>query len=342
MVSKITPNQNTKLIKFYRLIIIFIGITIIFSSCTQSEKIDVSNIKVNIDIRRMDEELMKLSNIADIQAFIKANPAYFINFYQLTSANDTAFINNFDRMLNHPDSKIFQQQSYDTFGDLADLKTQFETAFKHIKYYYPEFKEPKIITTFSGLEKDIYVSDSMIVVSLEGFIGKKAKYRFDMPDYILRRYEKPYIVPTVVKFMSQKYNKANPSDNTMLADMIYYGKSFEFTREMLPDVADSLIIAYPDSAIQKTWVAQDLIWAHFIDKKLLYESDLKIKTKYLDERPITTDVGPECPGRIGQWVGWRIVNLYRTENGEVTLQDLMKNPNAQEILQKSKYKGQSE
>lgn len=342
MSSKIAPNLDTKLINFYRQIINFILLVIIFSSCNQSERLDVSNIKVNVDIRRMDEELMKLTNKADIQAFIKANPAYFVNFYQLTSANDTAFINRFDRMLNHPESRSFQKQSHDTFGDLADLKTQFETAFKHIKYYYPEFKEPKIITTFTGLEKDIYVSDSMIVISLEAFIGKKAKYRFDMPEYILRRYEKPYIVPNVVKFISQRYNKANQSDNTMLADMIYYGKSFEFTREMLPGVADSLIIGYPDSSMQKTWVAQDLVWAHFIDKKLLYESDLRIKSKYLDERPITTDIGPECPGRIGQWLGWRIVNLYRTENEEVSLQDLMKNQNAQEILQKSKYKGQVE
>jgi hypothetical protein len=347
MSSKIAPILVTKLIKFYRQIINFIFLAIIFSSCTQSERVDVSDIKVNVDIRRMDEELAMLNDKASIQAFIKANPTYFINFHELTSANDTAFINNFDRMLNHPDSKAFQKQSHETFGDLADLKSQFETAFKHIKYYYPEFKEPKIITTFTGLEKDIYVSDSLIVISLETFIGKNALYRLQMngqpmPEYILRRYEKPYIVPTVVKFMSQKYNKVNPSDNTMLADMIYYGKSFEFTREMLPGVADSLIIAYPDSSIQKTWIAQDLVWAHFIDKKLLYESDLKIKAKYLDERPITTDIGPECPGRIGQWLGWRIANLYRTKNEEVSLQDLMKNPNAQEILQKSKYKGENQ
>ncbi len=342
MFPKITPFANTKLIKFYRLITNFLVLAIIFSSCTSSEKIDVSNIKVNVDIRRMDEELLKLTDKASIQAFIKQNPEYFVKFYELQSANDTAFVNNLDRILNHPESKAFQKEAQKTFGDLADLKTQFESAFKHIKHYYPDFKEPRIITTFTGLEKDIFVSDSLIVVSLEAFIGKKAKYRPQFPDYILRRYEKSYIIPTVVKFMSQKYNKANQNDNTILADMIYYGKSFEFTREILPDVADSLIIAYPDSVIQRTWVAQDLVWGHFIDKKLLYESDLKIKTKYLDERPVTADIGPECPGRIGQWVGWRIVNLYRTENPDITLQELMNDTNAQQILQKSKYKGGNE
>jgi len=323
---------------------LFFGVlcTQFITSCsTNSESVDVSNIKVNVNILRIDEELMNLKDKAEIQSFVNKNARFFAEFYR-TNPADSALINQLDVITHHPDSRALYEQAKETFGDLSELKAQFEVAFKHIKYYYPDFKEPKIITTFSGLEKDIYVSDSMIVVSLESFIGPKAKYRPQQPAYILRRYHKAYIVPTIVKFMSQKYNKVNPDDKTMLADMVFFGKSFEFTREMLPNVSDSLIVDYPDSTLQKTWVAQDLVWAHFIDKKLLYETDLRIKSKYIDERPKTLEVGPECPGRIAQWVGWRIVNRYRTENPDISLQDLMKNPDAQDIFQKSKYKGQIE
>ncbi len=302
---------------------LFFGVlcTQFITSCsTNSDSVDVSNIKVNVNILRIDEELMNLKDKAEIQSFVNKNAHFFAEFYQ-TNPTDSALINQLDVITHHPDSRALYEQAKETFGDLSELKNQFEFAFKHIKYYYPDFKEPKIITTFSGLEKDIYVSDSMIVVSLESFIG---------------------IVPTIIKFMSQKYNKVNPDDKTLLADMVFFGKSFEFTREMLPNIADSLIVDYPDSTLQKTWVAQDLVWAHFIDKKLLYESDLRIKAKYIDERPKTTEVGPECPGRIAQWVGWRIVSRYRTENSDISLQDLMKNPDAQDIFQKSKYKGQIE
>jgi hypothetical protein len=127
-----------------------------------------------------------------------------------------------------------------------------------------------------------------------------------------------------------------------MSDMVFYGKSYEFTRAMLPDVADSLVIAYADSNMTKTWNSQDLVWAYFIDNKLLYETNDRVKEKYIGDRPKVNEIGSDCPGRIGQWLGWRIVSRYRTENPSISLIDLMKNPNARDIFEKSKYKGQLE
>ena len=56
----------------------------------------------------------------------------------------------------------------------------------------------------------------------------------------------------------------------------------------------------------------------------MYESSHFIKNKYVNERPNVTEIGNECPGRIGQWLGWKIVNAYMKNNPEVTLQELMK------------------
>lgn len=108
---------------------------------------------------------------------------------------------------------------------------------------------------------------------------------------------------------------------------------------MLPGVADSLIIAMPDSSLISNWYAQDLIWAHFIDRELLYEQNPRVKEKYLGERPTTAEIGPSCPGRIGQWLGWRIVDKFRTENPDVSFKELMQMEDAQEILRLSKYRG---
>jgi hypothetical protein len=101
-------------------------------------------------------------------------------------------------------------------------------------------------------------------------------------------------------------------------------------------------VAYADSNLVKSWNGQGYIWAHVIDNKLLYETNDRIKDKYTGERPNVTEIGSDCPGRIGQWLGWRIVSRYRTENPEITLVELMQNANAREIFEQSKYKGQME
>ncbi len=319
---------------------LFIGLSFLLS-CQNSETIDTSNVSVKVDIQRFDETMMQLKTKEQIKGFLLKNTKFVNQFYQ-TSPEDTALINRLFLVHNNSDTQAFYEDTKKSFGNLTDLRNQLETAFKHIKYYYPDFKEPQIITTFTALDLELIVSNDMIVIPLETFLGPKAKYRPQYPFYLLQRFDKPYIVPSILTILSKKYNSIDPNDHTLLSDMIYYGKSYEFTRAMLPDVADSLVIAYADSNMTKTWNSQDLVWGHFIDNKLLYETNDRIKDKYLGDRPKVFEVGNDCPGRIGQWLGWRIVSRYRTENPSISLIDLMKNSNARDIFEKSKYKGQLE
>lgn len=319
---------------------LFIGLSFLLS-CQNSETVDISNISVKVDIQRFDEAMMQLKTKEQIKGFLLKNTKFVNQFYQ-TSPEDTALINRLFLIHNNLDTQVFYEDTKKSFGNLADLRKQLETAFKHIKFYYPDFKEPQIITTFTALDLELMVSNEMIVIPLETFLGPKAKFRPQYPFYLLQRFDKPYIVPSILTILSKKYNNIDVNDHTLLSDMIYYGKSYEFTRAMLPDVADSLVIAYADSNMTKTWNSQDLVWGHFIDNKLLYETSDRIKDKYLGDRPKVFEVGNDCPGRIGQWLGWRIVSRYRTENPSISLIDLMKNSNARDIFEKSKYKGQLE
>ena len=310
-------------------------------SATDVSEADVSKIQVSVNIERLEEPLMNLKNKEEIKSFLEKHYTFVEAFYQ-TSANDPALIDRLDMLIHHPAINELYQQTQQVFGNSASLKQQFETAFKHIKYYYPDFKEPKIITTFAGLDNELVVSDSLIIIPLESFIGPKAKYRPQHPNYMLKRYDEPYLVPTVITLLSRKYNRVDLNDRSLLADMIFYGKSFEFTRAVIPNIPDSLVVAYADSNLVKTWHNQGYVWAHFLDNQLLFETNDRIKEKYVAERPFVTEIGADCPGRIGQWLGWRIVSRYRTENPSVTLVQLMENTRTREIFEQSKYKGQTE
>ncbi len=156
----------------------------------------------------------------------------------------------------------------------------------------------------------------------------------------MRRYQKEYIVPAIVFAISDHYNATNRTDQTMLADMVYYGKGYVFTKTMLPAVSDSLIIGYSDRQLTETFNAQDIIWAHFIDNQLIYQTNPAIKARYLNERPFTAEIGQRCPGAIGRWLGWRIVGRYHDEHDNVGIADLMRNTDARQIFEQSGYKGQ--
>jgi hypothetical protein len=44
--------------------------------------------------------------------------------------------------------KNFMPKYKKKYADIETLKTDFETLFKHITYYYPKTKVPKVITVY--------------------------------------------------------------------------------------------------------------------------------------------------------------------------------------------------
>lgn len=302
---------------------------------------DANDIKLDLNIERFDSTLMAVKSKQEMAALLVKNPEYCKALYR-TFPDDTAFVSHVYYICTHPATRALYDETKASFGNLNELKTELESAFKNIKLHYPNFKAPKVISTFTGLESDMYVSDSLIIISLEHFIGPKATYRPQQPNYILQRYTKNDIVPSVIKFLANSYNKNNIKDETFLADMMYFGKSLEFTKTMLPNTPDSLIVGYKEQEMYDTHEAQDLIWAHVIDKGLLYNQNTLIKEKYFGESPAVTEIGPKCPGRIGQWLGWQIIKKYRKENPKVDIVSLMAETRAEELLKLSQYRGEIE
>ena len=321
-----------------RLAIVGLFCFFLLSSCTKNEE---------VTLIRLDQKLFSSKSPDKVRALLNQNQAVAQLYFNANGAgNDTALVRDLTNRVTNPALSEFNDQIQTEFGDMADLKKQLAEAFTAIKENFPDFRAPKVATLVTGfLGPDLVVTDSLIIIGIDYFAGPKAKYRppgQEFPQYILRRYQKEYIVPAIIFAISDKYNAANRADQTMLADMVYYGKGYVFTKTMLPDVADSLVIGYSDKQLTQTFNAQDVVWAHFIDNQLLYQTSPAIKQRYLNERPFTAEIGQACPGAIGRWLGWRIVGRYHDEHSSVSISELMRNADARMIFEQSGYKGQKE
>jgi hypothetical protein len=201
---------------------------------------------------------------------------------------------------------------------------------------------PRIETVITGLESDLFVSDTLIIVGLDYYLGSGAKYRPNMYEYMLRRYTKDFVVPSAMLLygIDSRINLVTSTDKSVLADMIAYGKAYHFAKQMLPCVADSIFIGYSAEEIAGAKVNQGQIWKRLIADEVFFNTSQLIKQKYISERPKTIEVGDQCPGRIGMWMGWQIVDAYRKRNPKTTLPELMKISDAQLIFKESKYRAE--
>jgi hypothetical protein len=323
--------------------IIFISLLVVLFSCQPKEEKCVlsSDIKIDLKVSSLEDSIPMLHTKKQLVNFFSHHAAMRDIFFGRNNyPNDSVFINKLFRRFNHPSFDTLLLQTKQVFGNGQVLRDEFQRAFANMKYYYPGFQPPRIETVITGMESDLYVSDSLIIVGLDYYLGKRSSYKPDMYAYMLRRYEQNFIVPSALLLygIDSKYNKTNLNDRTMMAEMITYGKAYYFAKRMLPCVPDSVFIGYTGKEIEGAKVNQDMIWKRFVQDEALFSTSQRMKERYIGERPKTYEVGNECPGRIGTWVGWQIVNEFIKENPEVSLPNLMNFKDPQKIFKESKYR----
>lgn len=215
--------------------------------------------------------------------------------------------------------------------------SDFELAFQRLLHYYPEIPVPQIQTVVSGLYNDLVVTNENLVIGIDYFIGDTATYRpQDIPKYILKRYTYDYLVPTTMKFVASPLAQLG-DENTLLSEMIDHGKVYYLISQLLPCTPDHEIIGFTKQELLDVNANQEIIWASLIENQALYETGEFHKRKFLGERPNVYEIGEKCPGRIGAWVGWQIVQSYMNKTN-VSMQEMLRTNDHHSLFAESEYK----
>lgn len=313
------------------------------TACGRDDKCEMSAevaaVQAPVELKRLEQSFFQIRTPADAQQFMDREPLFARYFLQRPKyPSDAVLQQTLVKLATNPGLQRLGQQADSTFRSTEQWQGDLQRFFQHVRYYFPDFRVPQARTFVSGLSQDIFVNDSLLVISTDFFVGPKAVYLPNVPGYILRRYRSEYVLPTVALAVSSKYNRKAVTNTTMLGEMIQNGKALYFAEKMLPCTTDSLLIGFPAKDLQNVNFNEAKIWGHFLQKNLLYSTNTFQIQKYIGERPNVPEIDKTCPGRVGQWVGWQIVRKYMAENPQVTLAQLMANKDPQRILTASRYR----
>ncbi len=304
---------------------------------------DTKGQTINLHFESLEDSLPSITTKKQLVGFLSRHAALReLLFNRSSYPNDSAFINDRFARFNNAAIDTLLMDTHKVFGNGEELKKEFEQAFSNFNYYYPDFKSPKVETMLTGFETDVLVLDTLVIVGLDHYLGDASKFKPYMHEYMQRRYTKEFIIPSVMLLygINDKFNAVDPSDKTMLAEMVAYGKAYYFAKHMQPCLADSVLIGYTASEMNGSRKNESLIWSRFVEDEVLFSTSHQTKQKYIAERPKTLEVGEKCPGRIGQWVGWQIVKSYMKTHPDVTLPQLMKMTDASKLFKESGYRPQ--
>ena len=310
----------------------FIVVTcLFFLSCDKKNKTEnaVTAIPLELKVERFDKIFFETPP-KDLEKVKTAFPFFF------PAGNDDSVW--LDKMQD-PIWREVHTEVQKKYADFEPVKADLELLFKHIKYYFPETKTPKVITIISEMDytnKAIY-ADSLVIISLELYLGKNHKF-YQFPNYIKQNFEQKQIMPDIVSsFSSRKIPSVMEKD--LLSQMIYRGKQLYLKDVLLPDYSDAEKMGYTPEQIKWCEENESYMWRYFIEGELLYSADQKLVTRFINPAPFSKfylEIDNESPGQVGAWIGWQMVRSYM-ENNKVPVADLLKT-DAKEIFSKSKYK----
>lgn len=333
-------------------ITLFFGIFFFLIACNQENKIDTSNIKVKLTIQRFDQDLSQINpnQLSEkLPALKKKYGKFYDDYFQKilnvgpTQTNE--YYATVQQVLAGKPFQDLQAETDSVYPTLEAQKPEIIEAFKRIKYYYPNWKTPKIITYISGFQVQTPIGVGYVGIGLDMFLGKNSKFYpalvESVPRYISRRFTPENICPRVVEVITREELFPEIDNNTtLLAKMIYNGKLMYFMKQMQPNVVDSLLIGYSKPQMEWANSFQSDVWAYFLEQELLFNTDYIKIQKYLAEAPFTPGLGAknDSAPKLGVFIGWQIVKKYMEENPKVTLQELMIDHDENKILRLARYK----
>ncbi len=329
----------------------FIALALVFMSvlaCNENTRqADVSDVALDIPVVRFEQELFSINGAGafkTLDGLEKKHKTFYDLFtkYVIRSADKSDSLSKIN-LLNFVNDKDIQQvykQTSGQYGDFSEIQNELTDAFKHYKKEFPAKIVPAIYTYISGFNYAVISADSLLGIGLDMYLGADSKYypALGLPKYKTNNMRREYIVSDAVKGWAQSEYPADEKKKDFLSHIIYAGKLLYFQDALLSVTPDSVKIGY--TADQLLWCqkSEASIWAFLISKKVLYSGNYTEYHKFISEGPGTNGFPPEAPSLLGNWIGWQIVRKYMAENKNVSLNQLMNEPDAQKVLTLSKYK----
>lgn len=329
-------------------IILFIIGASILISCSRKNNfnVDVSNINVDIKIKRLDKELFEIDPgnvdgelahiIDDYGEFFELYSNRIINLGNPYDKNYSDYFTGFitDYTMNKVYEKIMQ-----VFPDVNTIENDINNAFKRYKYYFPERKVPAIYTYIGGFNQSMVVADSILGIGTDKYLGQNCEFydRLGIAKYLQQNMNPENIAVDALRAWALTEFVYNDSIDNLVNNIIYQGKIQYLLSRMFPNTPDSLIMGFTSDQMRWCVGNEKQMWDYLIEKKLLFSTDYLTINKHINPAPFTSGYPQESPGRASVWLGWQIVKAYMKRNSNVSLNELMLNKDYQKILTGSRY-----
>lgn len=311
---------------------IFIFLAVLVLSCESRSKLEkeIEQIPISFEVIRFDQKFASVTpeTLPELKAeFPFLFPERYPDSLWLARINDTIQME-----LNREVEK--------EFINFSSEEDELHKLFQHLKYYFPSFEAPTVITITSEVDykNKVLAADEFLFISLDTYLGKNHEFYLGIQNYLKKNFERNQILPDVAAEYAKKYIP-EPETKTFLAHMLYYGKVLYLKDILLPQTPDAAKLGYTEEELLWARENEEQIWKYFVERQILFNSDTELYSRFLYPAPFSKfylELDNESPAMLGQFIGWEIINQYM-DREKVSLQEMLAT-DAETIFTKANYK----
>ena len=306
----------------------FIGV----SSCNQNSELEkeINSLNFNVNVERFDKLFME-SNEVEFYSYKDDFPFLFPN-----NIPDSILLQRKDDSI----QKLIKSSVDSVFLDFSSIEDDLSSLYKHIKYYNPSLKKPRLITVFSDVDyrNKVIVTDTIVLIGIDNYLGSEHVFYTSFYKHIRKNLNKNQIVVDLAdKYASKMINQ--PVREIFLDELIYQGKKMYLKDLWLPKSEEYSRIGY--TADELNWAEDNefYIWQYFIENEILYDNNSKLYDRFIARGPFSRfnlQLDSESPSSLGIYIGWKIVKSFM-KNNDIKLVDMLQS-DSQYIFKNAKFK----
>lgn len=305
----------------------------VFISCgnENDKEAEISKIPVAIHIERFDQQFAQASP-KDLPELKTAFPALFPE-----TVADSIWVDKIKDTLRQSLNEAVEE----VFPDIEKPKKELKQLFQHLKYYFPKFEAPKIITLISEVDyrNRVIVNDSLLLISLDVYLGADHKFYQGVFSYLRQDFESSLLISDVAGEYARHFVPAVKA-RTFLAKIVYYGKILYLKDLLIPFKTDAEKIKYTPKELDWAKANEAQIWRYFVENELLFSTDDELESRFIDPAPFSKfylQIDGKSPAQLGRYVGWKIVRQFAQKNKNLGLKEILLS-DAATIFEASNYK----
>lgn len=176
-----------------------------------------------------------------------------------------------------------------------------------------------------GRMESVLFVDSVMLVALNHYLG--AEYpgydRFPVYQRMLKEpAQLPYDLAEALVATAYPYS-ATGEDATLKARMLYEGALAYARMALVPHATEAAVLGYNDQDYRWLTDNADALWTDIIAAKTLYDTSESTISRYIAPAPAVNVNGHNYPGRVGRFMGYRMVADYLRDHPDTSLSTLL-------------------